>query len=478
MPKPIAFMVMPFGVKSVDRAELHVPGSVDFDALWERVYLPVLGEIGYEAVRADRDLGALIITEMIQRLTIADLVVADLTLPNANVYYEVGVRHAAQQRGCVLLAADWARPMFDLAQMTQLRFPLTDGSIPEHVAKEARTKLIKELKRFVDSTSPVFDAVTGYPDHINLSQMSAFRATVDQLFAFDADVREVRSLPAPDRATAARAVAERYGYEPAVRDAVALQLLRLLCETAQERKDWAFELNYIRNLPARLVHHPIVAEQRALALAKKGDVSAAAAAIEQFISTHGATSERYGLLGGRYKQLLRAAVTPKHRRHYLAKAIDSYENGMLLDLNNYYPASNLPRLYRERGMQGDLKRAEEAAIITTEACRRADKLGAEDEWTKSAMLGIAFFNGDLIGARKLTSQFEADGPGAWQLEATIGDLQIDTAQQVDPEIRAELNSVLDRLVELISPPTPMDRPPSVAKHAADPGASTSTDRDA
>ena len=127
MPKPVAFMVMPFGKKPVERTEANIPATVDFDALWERVYEPALRTIGYEAVRADRDVGALIINEMVQRLAVADLVLADVTLSNANVYYEVGVRHAVQQRGCVLVAADWSRPTFDLAQMRQARFPLADG---------------------------------------------------------------------------------------------------------------------------------------------------------------------------------------------------------------------------------------------------------------------------------------------------------------------------------------------------------------
>ena len=80
-------------------------------------------------MRADRDVGALIISEMIQRLALADLVVADVSLPNANVYYEIGVRHAAKRVGCVLIAADWAKPVFDLGQIRQLRFPLPDGTI-------------------------------------------------------------------------------------------------------------------------------------------------------------------------------------------------------------------------------------------------------------------------------------------------------------------------------------------------------------
>ena len=108
MPDPIAFMVMPFGCKLTGRSEADVPAEVDFDLLWFRVYRPVLQDLGYQPVRADADVGSLIITEMIQRLVLGDIVVADLTLPNANVYYEVGVRHAARETGCVLTAADSA----------------------------------------------------------------------------------------------------------------------------------------------------------------------------------------------------------------------------------------------------------------------------------------------------------------------------------------------------------------------------------
>src|SRR3954451_621848 len=142
----IAFVVMPFSRKATGRTEQGVPSEIDFDALWERVHEPVLEQLGYRAVRADRDVGALIIVEMIQRLTIADLVVADITLANANVYYEIGVRHAARRDSCVLVSTDWARPVFDLAQIRQLRFPLTDGEVGDAAAGVAVTALQDQIE--------------------------------------------------------------------------------------------------------------------------------------------------------------------------------------------------------------------------------------------------------------------------------------------------------------------------------------------
>ena len=110
MAKPICFMVMPFSTKPTPLGPDEAgPKQVDFDALWEKALCPAIEACGYEPVRADQDSGALIIVEMIQRLAMADLVVADISIGNANVYYEIGVRHAAQRYGCVLISANWAR---------------------------------------------------------------------------------------------------------------------------------------------------------------------------------------------------------------------------------------------------------------------------------------------------------------------------------------------------------------------------------
>ena len=114
------------------------PAEIDFNALWDRGYVPVIKELGYEPVRADQDTGALIIGQMLERLYFADLVLADMTIPNGNVYYEVGIRHAAQKTGCVLLAADWSKQLFDVMQMRTVRYPLPEGNITDETASALR----------------------------------------------------------------------------------------------------------------------------------------------------------------------------------------------------------------------------------------------------------------------------------------------------------------------------------------------------
>ena len=97
IPRPLCFMIMPYGRKPTQAEAGRGPAEIDFNALWDRGYVPVIEALGYHPVRADQDTGALVITQMLERLYFADLVLADMTIANGNVYYEIGIRHAARE---------------------------------------------------------------------------------------------------------------------------------------------------------------------------------------------------------------------------------------------------------------------------------------------------------------------------------------------------------------------------------------------
>ncbi|MDY7103371.1 MAG: hypothetical protein S0880_19480 [Actinomycetota bacterium] len=65
---------------------------------------PTVVEMGFEVLRADEVArpGA-ITSQIISLIAEADLVVADLTDLNPNVFYELGVRHTLKGRGTVML---------------------------------------------------------------------------------------------------------------------------------------------------------------------------------------------------------------------------------------------------------------------------------------------------------------------------------------------------------------------------------------
>jgi tetratricopeptide (TPR) repeat protein len=121
--RPRAFVVMPFGVKEA-RAAVEAKGGepaqpavhVDFDLVYEHLIAPALTRAGCAPFRADEEEAAGDIrTDMFYELVTADVVVADVSSSNGNVFYELGVRHAVGPGGVFMIHGGWAKRIFDLA---------------------------------------------------------------------------------------------------------------------------------------------------------------------------------------------------------------------------------------------------------------------------------------------------------------------------------------------------------------------------
>ena len=130
--KPHAFVAMPFGTK---------PGPdglpIDFNRVFAEYLGPALEAAGFEVFRADQEQRAGDIrTDMFQELLMADLVVAELTLDNPNVWYELGVRHALRARGVILVQGPRPTQPFDLYTDRKLTYGLKAGA-PDPATLEA-----------------------------------------------------------------------------------------------------------------------------------------------------------------------------------------------------------------------------------------------------------------------------------------------------------------------------------------------------
>jgi tetratricopeptide (TPR) repeat protein len=444
MSRPVCFMVMPFNKKSApDR------GEIDFDALWDRAFAPLLRNLGYDPIRADEDLGASIIADMLIRLTASDLVVADLSLANANVYYEVGVRHAARRPGCVLIAADWASPQFDFAQIRRLSYPLPPGELTDDTVRAIRQSLREPIQEVAAAQSPVYQLVPGYPGDLPQTDSMRFQAFVGHLSEFQTTAAAIRVAPATQKAAMATDLLERYPLDQPQSPAIILELLQI----TRDHLGFTAALRFIDHMPADLSRIPFVLEQEALALGKCSRIPEAIAKLEQLITSQGSDPERLGILGGRYKDMWRAASKdekPQEARRYLTRAIDSYRSGMWLNLNEYYCASNLPRLLRSRRGSGDEDLARQAADIARNACERARRMDKHDEWLNATLLGAAFDSGDADQAETLLDQIIEEGPVPWKLRAALAD-QSDTLEAVS---KNRLNAVLGNLETLAAPNVP------------------------
>ena len=426
---PVCFMVMPFRKKKVTGPTGDgAPNEVDCDALWDKVYRPAIEDAGYTPIRADFDTGMVIVKDMLERLAFADLVVADVSLPNGNVYYEIGLRHVAKETGCILFAATWSRQLFDIEQFTSVRYPLADGGVPDTEATAIRETVRGAIASLKTSRTPWYEFIRG--SEMDQQRLGVFRDFAETLSAFQAKVRAAR-LTTDDDARREKVEALRDGLPPSALDIadVAIEVLYLI----RDQLDWQATLDFVATLPGAVARIPVVEEQRLLALANTGKPEEAIASLEELMKQHGETPERLGLVGGRYKRLWKAAREERRKRgedrpdrierRHLESAIDFYTRGMQLDYNEFYCSSNIAQLLMERGDEGDAERAVVVDHFVVAACERALARGEDDEWTRPTLLGAAFRAGDVATAKDLARRVEREGVEGWKLKSTLADLK-------------------------------------------------------
>lgn len=121
--EPHVFVVMPFGIKEAQAAIPATNGvpekpaiNISFDEVYELLLGPALTKASCVAFRADKEPGAGDIrTDMYFELVTADVILADISILNANVFYELGVRHGVAPRGVLMIHGGWAKRPFDIA---------------------------------------------------------------------------------------------------------------------------------------------------------------------------------------------------------------------------------------------------------------------------------------------------------------------------------------------------------------------------
>jgi conflict system pore-forming effector with SLATT domain/uncharacterized protein DUF4231/tetratricopeptide repeat protein len=144
-----AFVIRGFGTKA----------GVDFDRVHEELIAPALRQLGIDGGTAGDIVTAGNIREdMFLDLVMADVVVADVSIHNANVYYELGIRHATRNRSTVLIRARIDEVPFDLRTDRYLSYDPDSaaGSVSQLV------RVLRETLANERADSPVFQLLPGF----------------------------------------------------------------------------------------------------------------------------------------------------------------------------------------------------------------------------------------------------------------------------------------------------------------------------
>jgi hypothetical protein len=123
--RPLVFVAMPFGVK-LDALRVT---SIDLDTIYEKGIKPALSDLDVDFIRADEErTGGMIHVPMFGRLLLAEVAIVDVTIDNANVFYELGVRHAAKPRSTIIVSGKNGPLPFDIANLRAIPYELDDGN--------------------------------------------------------------------------------------------------------------------------------------------------------------------------------------------------------------------------------------------------------------------------------------------------------------------------------------------------------------
>ncbi|WP_146092595.1 hypothetical protein [Xanthomonas arboricola] len=124
------------------------------DQMLKYVHEPALAKFGYEIVRADKILKSGLITSQIINLILeADLVIADLTENNPNVYYELALRHATAKPFIQVAIAGQKIP-FDISGLRTIFVDLTNPDSIES-AKSDLDGYVNEFMSGHKADSPI-----------------------------------------------------------------------------------------------------------------------------------------------------------------------------------------------------------------------------------------------------------------------------------------------------------------------------------
>ena len=455
--RAVCFIDMPFGKKP----DLASGIEVDFDSVYEKAIEPAIAKCGLEPIRGDRErTGGIIHTPMFGRLLLSDFVVADLTLANPNVFYELGIRHTARPFTTVPIFAAIHSLPFDVALVRAIPYTLEKGALTDEAAAKLRADLEARLDEAIrgaaSKDSPLFQLIPNFP-RIDLPHevTEIFQDEVKHSEEFRSRLAAARARPSDsDRLAALLEIRQSLGDLKTAQAEILVDLLLSLRDVSA----WDQMVGLSDEFPEALKANVMVRQQRALALNRRnqpGDRDEAQRILQSLIKEKGADPETLGILGrvhkDRYKEL-------KKRNSLMAVAalddsIDAYTRGFESDPRDYYPGVNAITLLMEKGDAEALKAAERLVPLVSFAVARRGGVSSSDYWDLATVLELSAIGRDWVMASRVLPKVLAAGKASWTIKTTWDNLLLmkaarERAGQSAPELEEIIGNLKERHAEL------------------------------
>lgn len=423
-PAPLCFILMPFGVKQTAAGQ-----SINFNAVYEQIIKPAVIAAGLEPLRADEEkYGGVIHKAMFERLLLCDYAVADLTSANANVFYELGVRHAQRPASTALIFAEGHGALpFDVTNLRSLPYKLTKKGKPKQAKKDrkALTEKLKTQREHPSQDSPLYQTLNNYPDiqHLKTDTFIKQANYSEQVKGKLADARAIGQKEEGLK-KAVKKISRILEQQKPLTDAEPGILVDILL-SYRACSAWAEMVELVKHLPKELKQTVLVQEQYGLALNRDQQSAKAEKVLKVLIDQYGPSPETLGILGRVYKDLWEKAVKAKQNskaKGYLKKAIDTYVAGFNTDWRDAYPGINALTLMAQSDELDP--RAAELNSVVSFAVKQKIAQGKPEYWDYATLLELAVLACNQDKAEECLSETLILKSAIWERETTARNLDL------------------------------------------------------
>ncbi|MCP4117901.1 MAG: DUF4071 domain-containing protein [Desulfobacteraceae bacterium] len=445
----ICFVDMPFGKK----ADLKSGIEIDFDQIYEQGIKPAIINMKLIPIRGDREeTGGIIHTAMFARLLLAEFVIADMTTANPNVFYELGIRHAAKPYTTIPLFATLGAPPFDVNMVRAIPYELCDGALPEENAKilikALEERIQRALKGPVAKDSPLFDLFPKFPG-IEMSHelTDVFRDRVEYSIKVKNELSAARAKAKDSREAGLkeiRDIAEKLGSPEVLERGVLIDLYL----SYRDVEAWDDMIALYKYMPASVRDATLTRQQLAFALNRRnkaGDRDRAIDILKQLIDGQGESAETMGLLGRIYKDRYKEAQEKSDLAApaWLDLAIEAYTKGFEAEPADYYPGVNAITLLLQKGGAEALAEVDRLAPLVTFAAVRQGGEKANDYWTVATVIELACVSRDYDLCRRCLPRALALGDVGWKFKTTADNLRL--IERLRPEDSERIDAIASAL---------------------------------
>ena len=149
------FVIMPFG----EKPDVGGGTVIDFDVVYETLIKNTIEELGLTCIRCDEiSRPGLIHSDMFTHIFDDDVAVVDITTLNANVFYELGVRHALSRSVTVLIRKKGSALPFNISGLRVIDYDYENLAGDGESRSSLRTFVQQGLEHW-ETDSPVHSAL-------------------------------------------------------------------------------------------------------------------------------------------------------------------------------------------------------------------------------------------------------------------------------------------------------------------------------